>query len=844
MSTLVIVESAGKISKISQILGNKYLIKASMGHIRDLDPKKMSIDFENHFEPIYIITRSDVVKNLKEAMKKVNMVYLASDPDREGSAIAKSLYDVLKPKNYRRIKFNAITRDAIMNAIKNAGEIEEELVNAQKARRVLDRLYGYLISPILQKRIGGILSAGRVQSVTAKLIVDKEREIQQFLKKNEDSSYFKVKGEFSDLKAILYEATNDPFSPKNKQFSGEQAKIPIVEDKNPNIKVIAFLKRCLKSEFHVHSVSNKIISRSPSAPFETSTLQQEANRKFGMSVDLTMKTAQKLYEGGYITYMRTDSVEISPEGHHEIKKVIEKEYGPEYYQKNVYKSKVANAQEAHEAIRPTHPDLISLEGKVNDQYQIKLYKLIWQRTIASQMKPAKINVIIVQISISKFLKEKIKPFYYFQSQIEKVIFPGFMIIYTESFDDPIDENGNMKNYSGKIPELNKKVLMKEIEARQEYLRPPSRYSEASLVKKLKELGIGRPSTYVTTIKTILQREYVKIDDIPGINKDATIYTIMSKNQKHVMKIFEENTSVLIGKENKKLIPTSLGIMVNDFLVENFPEMMDYQFTAKMEEELDAISRNEKIWYHVIQEFYDKLKPIVENLSKIKNISKTSEKFLGKDNGNEIYASITRYGPVVKKKINSKYVYAKIKEPYSFETITLDEAIKLLEYPKLLGKYQNKDIFLQKGSYGLYLIYDGENYSLPKELDENINLNDAIEIIKKRKANQIKEFTIKDKIGGTFKATIFIGQYGPYIQVKKKNRKNNYPIPKNIDPNNIDEEKILEIISKPKRTFFTKNKKGGRWINGSKTTKKYSRKGRKHKKTVNKRINSSKRFAKK
>jgi DNA topoisomerase-1 len=814
MSKLVIVESAGKISKISQILGKDYIVKASMGHIRDLDPKKMSINFENHFEPIYVTTKPDVVKKLKEAIKKVDMVYLASDPDREGSAIAKSLYEILKPKNYRRIRFNAITHDAIMDAIKNAGEIEEELVNAQKARRVLDRLYGYLISPILQKQIGGVLSAGRVQSVTTKLIVDKEREIQQFLKKNSESSYFKVKGLFSNLNAVLYEASNEQSCTSNTPYTGDKAKIPIVEDPIPNIKVIVFLKRCLKSNFRIRSITSKVVTRSPSAPFETSTLQQEASRKFGMSVDLTMKIAQKLYEGGYITYMRTDSVEISQEGHREIKKIIEKKYGSEYYQKNIYKSKVANAQEAHEAIRPTHPDLISLEGEVDDYNQIKLYRLIWQRTIASQMKPAKIKVITIQISISKFLDEKIHPLYYFQSNIESIIFPGFMKVYVESQDEQEDENGKNKDFIGKVPSINDEVVMEEIEARQEYLKPPPRYSEASLVKKLKELGIGRPSTYVSTIKTILQRDYVKIGDIPGINKEITIYTIKSKNQKHIMTIFEENTTTLIGKDTKKIIPTSLGITVNDFLVTNFPEMMDYHFTAKMEEELDAISRGEKIWYHVVKHFYNKLKPIVDKLSKMKNISKTSERLLGKDNDdNEIYASITKYGPVVKKKINSKYVYAKIKDPHTLETISLEDAKRLLEYPKLLGKYNKKDIFLKRGDYGFYLTYNSDNYSLPEGIGQNIKLEDAIDIIKKKRSNQLAEFVIKDKTGGTFRATVVIGQYGPYVQIKRKHKKTNYPIPKDIDPNKITEEKILEIIYKPKKQKHFSSKKNGNRVGG-------------------------------
>ena len=349
MTILFIVESPGKIKKISQILGKNYIVKASVGHIRDLDPNKMSVDIDNYFEPIYIIMKHDVVKNLKNAMKNVDMVYLAADSDREGEQIAQSLYDVLKPKKYKRLRFNAITKTAITDAIKNADKIDKNLVDAQKARRVLDRLYGYLISPILQKQLGGKLSAGRVQSVAAKIVIDKENEIENFIDKNSDSSFFKVNGLFSGIKATLYESSNKKSYLLEKPFKGKIAQLSIVDDNEdePNLNVIIFMKKCLKSEFMIHAVFDKIANKSPTPPFTTSTLQQEANRKFGMSVDLTMKIAQKLYEEGYITYMRTDSVEISQDGHKEIKKVIEKEYGEEYYQKNVYKNKSVSAQMAH-----------------------------------------------------------------------------------------------------------------------------------------------------------------------------------------------------------------------------------------------------------------------------------------------------------------------------------------------------------------------------------------------------------------------------------------------------------------------------------------------------------------
>ncbi|XWV25340.1 topoisomerase I [Tupanvirus deep ocean] len=827
MTILFIVESPGKIAKISKILGKNYLVKASVGHFRDLDNKSMSIDFENNFEPIYVITKPDVVKNLKSAMRNCDMVYIASDLDKEGEAIGQHLYDVLKPSNYKRLVFNAITKEAILNSIKNAGKINKDLVNAQKARRILDRLYGYLISPILQKQIGGSLSAGRVQSVAAKIVIDKENEIKQFMENNENSTYFKINGIFSSLKAGLFEATDkeDVFE-TDEAYNGKTAQIPLLNTSNPNTKVINFMKKCLKSQFMVHSVGDKISIRHPSPPFETSTLQQEANRKFGMSVDTTMKIAQKLYEGGYITYMRTDSVEISPEGHKEIKKVIEDQYGKEYYQKTVYKNKSANAQEAHEAIRPTHPDLLSLENEVSDELQIKLYKLIWQRTIASQMKPAKVNITTIQINISKYIEEKIdNPFYYFQSQIEKIIFPGFMKVYIESVDDAEDDE-TMKDFKGKIPKKGDKLTMEEIIAKQEYKRPPPRYSEASLVKTLKKLGIGRPSTYVNTIKTIMAREYIKIGNIPGVKKEITTYTIRSENKKHIMQVFEENGTVQLGKENKKIIPTNLGITVNDFLVENFSEMMDYKFTAKMEEELDAISNGEKVWYKVVKKFHDKLAPIVEEWSKKKGMTKAEDKLLGTDSdGNEIFATKTKYGPAVKKQIDGKFVYAKISEPLTLEKIKLKDAVKLFEYPKQLGKHDGKDILLHKGQYGFYLSYDKQNYSISDDKNSDLSLKEAIKIIQAKKANNIAEFVVtenKKKI----KATVLNGQYGPYIQVLRGKKKINYPVPRNLDPTKLTDEKVLDIISGKKSVS-----KGTKKTYGGSKTKKNTTKTKVVKKTI-------------
>lgn len=799
MTILFVCESAGKIQKISSILGKGYKVKASYGHFRDLDRKSMSIDFEDNFKPQYVITNPKVVHDLKSSMSGIDTLYIASDGDLEGESIAQHLYDVLKPKNYKRIVFNAITKDAIMKGIKNAGEIDKNAVSAQKARRVLDRIFGYSISPLLSRQIGGSLSAGRVQSVATKLIIDKENEIINFIEKNSDSTYFRVSGVFSKLKSTLYQTAKYI----SEAYDGKIANIQLTDD-DPYYLIKELLSNCLKSDFTVHVVFDKLATRNPAPPFETCTLQQEASRKFGFSVDMTMKVAQKLYEGGFITYMRTDSIEISKEGHDEIKKVIIDEYGSDYYQKNEYKNSSSSAQEAHEAIRPTHPELLTLEKEIQDPLQIKLYKLIWQRTIASQMKPAKINITTIQIDISKCLKSK--PLYYFQSSIEKIVFAGFMKVYIESLDD-VDEDDDqaMKDFKGKVPIVGQKLTMEKIIAKQEYKKPPPRYSEASLVKTLKKLGIGRPSTYVNTIKTIIDRDYVKIDNVPGIKKDIKVFTIESSKNK----ITEKSDQILLGKENKKIIPTSLGITVNDYLVENFPEMMDYKFTAKIETELDEIASGQKIWYKVVKNFYDRFNPIIQNLS-TKTIIKNDDKLLGSDSdGNEIFVTKTKYGPAVKKSVNDKFVYAKIEPPLKLETIKLQDAIKLFAYPKILGKHDKKEVMLCKGKFGFYLKFNDKNYPTT---DENIDLNSAIEIITEKNSNIIKEFDLiqnKKKV----KATILKGQFGPYIQTINGKKRVNYPIPKNLSDEKslkkLTNERVLEIMELKSKKYQN---------SGSKTTK--------------------------
>ena len=538
-----------------------------------------------------------------------------------------------------------------------------------------------------------------------------------------------------------------------------------------------------------------------------------------MSVDITMKIAQKLYEGGYITYMRTDSVTISDEGHAAIKDVILQEYGKEYYQKNIYKNK-DNSQCGHECIRPTHPDLLTLDEEVDDPSQIKLYKLIWQRTIASQMKQAKIKVNTIQIDISKYLDEKLTPYYYFQSQVEKVEFSGFMRVYVESRDDVEEEDpvagANQLAIFCKLKlKTNSIVTMEEINAKQEYLRPVARYNEASLVKKLKGLGIGRPSTYVKTIKRIQEHEYVVVGDSPGIKKEIKTFSIKSSNGKPIMEIFEDDSSILVGKEAKKLMPTKMGTIVCDYLLENFPELMDYEFTANLEAELDSIARGEKIWHKVVKKFYDKFNPIVINLSKLGGTLATiNQKSIGHDpEGNEIFVTKTKRGPCVIKKIGDKTIYADIERPLTLEKIKLNDALKLLaerekqlEYPKILGKYLKKDVQLCKGKLNFYLKYNGENCSIDPNIKKDISLEEAIKVICEKKSKRLAEFDLvenKKKI----KAIVLNGKSNPYVSVMRGGKRTNYPLAKNTDVSKLTSNDILSIISK-KQTY-----------SGSKTGKK-------------------------
>jgi DNA topoisomerase-1 len=776
---LVIVESPGKIKTLQKILGDKYIIKASFGHITEMDPKSMSIDFKNHFEPIDHIKsdRIKVVNELKSALSNASSLYLASDMDREGEAIADQLRIVLKPKKYFRIVFNNITKESILNAIKNPTEINNKLVDAQKGRRVLDRLVGYEVSPLLQKSLKiRNLSAGRVQSVTLRLVIDKENQISDFLIKNIDSTYYKVNGIFvidtnQKLKALLY----------NLQ-SKKPAEIPVNVD---NVSIKKILTKCSKSEFTIDDIIEKISIRNPPAPFTTSTLQQEASNKLGFSVKRTMDTAQKLYEQGHITYMRTDSVELSKEAHDSIEKFILDNFGDKFYHKNVYETKSKNAQEAHEAIRPTYVTTEQINVNTDNVDESKLYSLIWKRTIASQMASAKIRITIIKIIISKLAD------YYFQSELQKIIFAGYLKVYQEEdIQIDISDANNLKIKNKLKPEI--------ISGLQVYLQPPFRYTEASLVKKMEEDGIGRPSTFAKMVETILMRNYVKKSDVLGIKKDIINYHLsFDKNE-----IESEPLETMIGHEKNKLVGTELGKLVVKYLIKNFADIMDYKFTANMEDQLDEIAQGKKIWYKVIEKFYNEFHPHVLELLDVDantNQNPNEEKVLGvDDNNNEIIATISKYGPIIKKSINGKFVYAPIKEPLTLDTITLADAIKLFEYPKLLGKYNKKDVQLQKGKFGLYILYGKDRINIGDS--EVTSLDDAIKIIEESKSKIIKEFTIKDtdnKI--TIKALVLNGPYGPYIQSIKNKKKTNHKIPSDIKPEDLTQEKVLELI-KQRKTF--------------------------------------------
>jgi DNA topoisomerase-1 len=755
---LVIVESPAKAKTISKYLGKDFEVKASYGHVRDLKKDDKAVLVEKNFQPIYEIPEDklDTVKELKKLADKSEMIWLASDEDREGEAISWHLSEILNlPKEKtKRIVFHEITEKAIKNAIQNPRTINMDLVNAQQARRILDRLVGYGLSPILWKKIKNNLSAGRVQSVAVRLLVDREREIMHF----EPETFFKISGIFQS---------------SNKNFKAELShKYKSTEE------VKEFLNFCNGAKYFVQSVDVKPTKRTPSAPFTTSTLQQEASRKLGFSVSQTMRLAQNLYENGHITYMRTDSVNLSDFALEAIQKTIENQFGKKYHQLRNYKNKIINAQEAHEAIRPTDFSQMIVS---EDNKEQKLYELIWKRSVASQMTDAQLEKTIAKIGINKNnqLHEHV-----FVATGEVIKFDGFLKLYMESLDDEDHEDSEEKQAILPVLEPQQSIINIEISALERQTKPLPRYTEASLVKKLEENGIGRPSTYAPTISTIQQRGYVVKESREGIEKQYQHFLL--KDQK----IIETHKKEMVGTEKNKLFPTDLGIIVTDFLTKYFEDIVDYHFTAKVEQEFDEISLGKLDWVKMLNHFYN---PFQGKLKKVETEAEraNTERFIGIDpnSGKPVIARMGRYGPLVQIGDNEEKKFASLQPNQRIETITLEEALTLFQLPRIIGTYNQLDITANRGRFGPYILYDKKFYSIPKEYDLfTLTLEDAINIIQaKNEADEKKHIATFHWNDEEIK--ILNGRWGPFLSYKDEN----YKITKGIDAYNLTLEDCIKII---------------------------------------------------
>jgi DNA topoisomerase-1 len=775
--TVVIVESPGKIKKIQSILGANYKVLASVGHIMDLDPRDLSIDIENDFKPIYHISqgKASVVKNLKTECANADNILIATDEDREGEMIGWCLAQVLKLKNPDRILFNSITKKELLDAVKSPTKINYEMVDAAKGRRVLDRIVGWEASKLLIKHVGqGKLSAGRVQSVVTRMIMDRDTEVEEFLE-GDSSSFFKIKGEFGQYKAQMYtkrdgdtyEDQEDPASEdstgtklktkddgKDHGYKGDITKLKGKKEARKLMKLIT------KSEFPVAHVFVRKSKKNPSPPFETSTLQQAASSKLGFTSKRTMTSAQRLYEQGLITYMRTDSVSLSKEAMSKIKEYVLKEYGEDWYKYTPYKTKAKNSQEAHEAIRPTDVTRPTAQegGKIGSD-EVRLYSLIWKRAVASQMAPAEYDIHTIQIDVTKAPKR------FFQTEIEQLTFEGYLILYGEEVSEEVI----------KLPKVGKKLKVKSVVATEEYQQPPLRYTEASLINKMKKLSIGRPSTYASIISKIEDRGYVEKKNIDGVKMESLSITWDPNKEKE--ELTEKIKECHVGRENKKYTTTSLGRRVTAFMVQNFDQIMDYKFTAMMEEDLDKIAHGKKKWVSVISKFYDTFHPQVVELTK--KAPMDDNKFsrqLGQDeDGYQIIATEAKYGPVVKREVSSRDVdFASIPKPKTIKTITLQEAIDLL--PKRLGVYNKKQIVLKKGENNYYIKYGTKFVSLQ---DKPVDLKEAIKAIEEKDEKDKNKTQFKND---DFTYTVMDGKFGPYLIVKpnKKGGKSfNVSVPKHI-----------------------------------------------------------------
>ena len=766
-SNLVIVESPGKIDKIKKALGSDYMVKASIGHIRDLDESGLSIDVENGFKPEYVVPadKRKVVADLKKAAKEAKAVWLASDADREGEAISWHLFETLglNKENTKRIVFQEITKPAILNAIENPREIDMNLVNAQQARRVLDRLVGFELSPVLWRKIQPKLSAGRVQSVALRLIVDREREILAF----NHEAYYKVEAMFhpeGTAEGTLVKAALD-----RKFKDMESAK--------------DFLEKCIGANFSICSIEKKEGNRFPAPPFTTSTLQQEAARKLRFSVSQTMSIAQKLYENGYITYMRTDSTNLSSLALGTAKKFICDNFGEEYSKMRNKWGKAKGAQEAHEAIRPTYIDNTTIEGTPQEK---RLYELIWKRTVASQMADARVLKTDIKVASDKG-EEK------FNVQASQVLFDGFLKLYIESTDDPQQDDELVI-----LPELSigDRMMENGITAECKYTAAPSRYTDASLIKKLEELEIGRPSTYAPTITTLTKaRGYVVKGDKPG--EKHTVTNLSLKNGK----IKTSTQTETVGAEKNRLLPQDIGMIVTDYLVKNFPQVLDYKFTANVEEDFDKVAEGELVWNSMIGDFYGPFHATVQETMSSREYSNVSRE-LGTDpsDGQLLVARFGQYGPYVQKGDGDKKQYASLAPGQLIESITLEEALKLFALPRIVGQLDGTDIICTKGRFGPYIKYGDKNVSLPRGTDPlKVDLQTCIKLIadsmNNTKGGIIVEYKDSD-------IQVIDGNYGPYI----KHAGSNYKIPKGIDASSLTEDKCKEIISSSEPTGRKKRRR--------------------------------------
>ena len=776
---LVIVESPAKAKTIEKFLGKDYKVMSSYGHIRDLKTKEFSIDIEHDYAPQYVIPadKKKLVSELKSEAKSAEQVWLASDEDREGEAISWHLYEVLglKPENTKRIVFHEITKNAILHAIETPRDININLVNAQQARRVLDRIVGFELSPILWRKVKPALSAGRVQSVAVRLIVEREREINEFV----SEAAFRVIANF-----ILPDGTTVLKAELNRRLKDKK-------------EVEAFLESCKNASFTIDDITTKPVKKSPAPPFTTSTLQQEAARKLGYSVSQTMMIAQRLYESGLITYMRTDSVNLSDLALGTAKEAIFETYGEKYYKFRQYHTKSKGAQEAHEAIRPTY--ISNVEAGSSSQEK-KLYELIRKRTIACQMADAELERTTISVGISGQTER-------FVAVGEVISFEGFLQVYMESNDD--DTEKEQENSLLPPVKLHETLSLKDIVATERFTQRPPRYTEASLVRRLEELGIGRPSTYAPTIQTIQNREYVVKGDKEGVER---AYTVVSLSKG---KIEEAEKTETVGADRNKLMPTDIGTVVNDFLMEYFPDVLDYNFTASVEKEFDSVAEGELVWTKAIDKFYKIFHPIVEATAAVKTEHKVGERELGIDpkSGNPVFVKIGRYGPVVQigaahadDKEAPKPQFASLMKGQSIDTITLEEALKLFDLPRTVGEYEGKVMVAAVGRFGPFIRHDGKFVSIPKDLNPlTITAEEAIALIEGKRVKDEQRFIKKFEEDPEME--ILKGRFGPYISYQKAN----YRIPKTVtDPTILTLEDCKKIIAeageKPAAKKTTRKKK--------------------------------------